>query len=53
MENIPTITIDLGKKCLRCKKGGATQGGYCLPCFTKRLKEGKYNHILKRGKNNA
>ena len=42
-----TINIDMDKKCKRCKKGGATQGGYCLACVNKNLKEGKYDHLFK------
>lgn len=42
------ISIDLHKKCIRCKKPGATQSGYCLGCVAKMVKEGKFDHILKR-----
>lgn len=42
------ISIDLDKKCKRCGKGGATDGGYCMACILKNLKEGKYDHILKK-----
>jgi|GEM_PF-6860597 len=45
-----TINIDLDRKCKRCGKGGATDSGYCVPCITKRIREGKYDHILKPGK---
>lgn len=44
---IPTIRIDLDKKCKRCKKGGATPCGYCLECVSKMIKEGKFDHIIK------
>lgn len=40
------IDINLDKKCVRCGKGGATQGGYCLKCIIKNMDEGKYDHIL-------
>jgi len=43
-----TIEINMDVKCRRCKKGGATQNGYCLKCITKNITEGKYDHILKR-----
>jgi len=43
-----TITIDMDSPCRRCKKKGATESGYCLACIIKNLKEGKYNHILKK-----
>jgi hypothetical protein len=45
-----TINIDLDRECKRCGKGGATDSGYCITCITKRIREGKYNHILKPGK---
>ena len=35
MKEIPTITIDMDKKCIKCGKDGALPSGYCLPCFTK------------------
>jgi hypothetical protein len=41
------ININMDKKCVRCGKGGATQGGYCLKCIEKNLVEGKYDHIIK------
>lgn len=44
------INVDLDKKCIRCKKGGATQNGYCLSCITKNLDEGKYDHIINKVK---
>jgi len=44
-----TINIDLDKKCTRCKKPGATTaGGLCLECVAKGIKEGKYDHIIRR-----
>jgi hypothetical protein len=42
------INVDLDKKCKRCRKPGATQGGYCLGCLGKMVSEGKFDHILKR-----
>jgi hypothetical protein len=44
------ITIDMDKRCTQCKNGGATPSGLCLPCVSKNLKDGKYDHIIKRGK---
>lgn len=32
---MPTITIDMDKKCIKCAESGALPNGYCLPCFTK------------------
>lgn len=46
------IVIDIDKKCLRCGKGGATQGGYCLSCALKNLEEGKYDHIFAKHRAN-
>ena len=43
----PVIIIDTDKPCKRCGQGGATQGGYCMACVLKNMKEGKYDHILK------
>jgi hypothetical protein len=40
------IIINEDKKCKRCSKGGATQGGFCLSCVLKNLDEGKYDHVL-------
>lgn len=41
------IKVDLDKKCKKCGEGGATQNGYCLPCITKEVKSGKFDHQLK------
>lgn len=46
------IDIDMDKKCVRCKKGGATQGGFCLSCVLKNMKEGKYDHIFDKHRAN-
>jgi hypothetical protein len=43
------INVNMDKKCLRCGKGGATDGGYCMKCIAERIGEGKYDHILKKG----
>ena len=42
------ININMDKKCIRCGKGGAADGGYCLKCVLKNMKEGKYDHILRK-----
>ncbi len=47
-KDIPTFTINLDAECKRCGKGGATQSGVCLPCITKAVKSGKFDHIIKR-----
>lgn len=41
------ININLDTKCKRCGKGGATQNGLCLPCISKAVKNGEFDHILK------
>ena len=46
------ITINLDAKCKRCGKGGATESGVCLPCFTKAIQNGEFDHILKRKRTN-
>ena len=48
--SVHRIEIDEDKKCLRCGKGGAVNGNYCMACILKNLKEGKYDHILKKHK---
>ncbi len=48
MSEDAVIRVNLDQKCLRCHKGGATQNGYCMGCITKMMKEGKFDHILKR-----
>ena len=40
------ITINMDQKCKRCKKPGAANGGYCLECILKMMKEGKFDHIF-------
>lgn len=32
-ETVPTITVSMDKKCLRCKKGGSTESGFCMGCI--------------------
>jgi hypothetical protein len=51
VREIPTIIIDGDKKCERCNSLNATQSGLCLSCITKALKNGEYDHILKKRKN--
>ena len=48
MTPTPTITVDENKRCRRCGKPGATDGGYCLRCILRNLNEGRYDAILKR-----
>ncbi len=38
MRETLTININLDKKCTRCKKGGATDGGLCLKCIGNTIK---------------
>ena len=45
-----TINIDLDKKCTRCGKKGATQGGVCLACVAKAVKNGELDHIINKYK---
>ena len=42
------IRISEENKCKRCGKGWATENGYCLKCIAVMVKEGKFDHILKR-----
>jgi hypothetical protein len=48
-KDIPTIKIYMDKKCIRCHKGGATEGGLCMGCISKGIKKGEYDHILRKG----
>jgi hypothetical protein len=41
------IRIDLDERCSRCNKPGAMNGGICMRCFSKALKAGEFDHILK------
>lgn len=36
-DGIPTITINLDKKCGECGKGGAADSGICMSCTTKAI----------------
>lgn len=37
MQTIPTITVNMDKKCAECGKGGAVDSGICLACTTKAI----------------
>jgi len=52
-DNIPTFTINLDEKCVRCHKGGATKNGLCLKCIRKALKNGEYDHVLEECRKEA
>jgi len=43
-----TIRVNLDAKCKRCGEGGATQNGLCMACIAKAVKNGEFDHILKR-----
>lgn len=34
---VPTITINMDKKCAECGKGGAAESGICLSCTSKAI----------------
>lgn len=34
----PTFTVDLGKKCAECGKGGAAPNGLCLSCVNRAIR---------------
>lgn len=44
------ITIDLDAKCPRCGKSGTVNGGPCLNCINKALKNGEFDKIIKKHK---
>ena len=46
MAKLPTIEINLDKKCKRCGEKGATKNGLCLECVTKALEQGEFDHVL-------
>jgi len=50
MEKTPIISINLDVKCKRCGQKGVMQNGLCLKCFTKAIKNGELDHILKKHK---
>jgi len=52
MAEIPTITIniDLDKKCWRCKKPGAANGGMCLKCVAKMLNTRTIRRLTRKAK---
>ena len=39
MNETPTITIDMDRRCDKCGKKGAAQGGLCLNCVSKIIAE--------------
>lgn len=41
------MTINLDKKCSRCKKKGALESGICLSCTNKAIQRGEYEYIIK------
>ena len=47
---MPTIEINLDKKCKRCGEKGATKNGLCLKCVTLALQRGEFDHILDKHK---
>ena len=47
------INVHLDKKCKRCGKGGATDNGVCLACIAKAVKQGEFDHILKKVRKEA
>lgn len=49
MNEIPTITIDMDKKCTKCGEEGALPSGICLACFTKY----QLPKVLKKMKNRS
>ncbi|MFH0983782.1 MAG: hypothetical protein V2A79_19885 [Planctomycetota bacterium] len=40
------IVINLDRHCKRCGKGGATDGGLCLPCILTALESGEFDDVL-------
>jgi hypothetical protein len=39
--SIPTITINLDKKCAECRQAGAAPSGICLKCSTKAMDQNR------------
>lgn len=45
------LHVNLDAKCKRCGKGGAVEGsGICMACIAKGIKNGEFDHILKKHK---
>lgn len=42
------IKVNLDVRCKKCNRKRATQNGYCLSCITEMVKEGKFDHIIRR-----
>jgi len=47
-EQIPTIHIDLNKKCRKCERRGAAKNGLCLLCIDEHLKHNEYKEVSSR-----
>ena len=47
MSKVPNITIDMNKRCKRCRKPGTADNGLCMNCIVKALENGEFDHILK------
>jgi len=46
-----TIHVNLDAKCKRCGKSGAVEkSGICMACVAKAVKDGEFDHILKKHK---
>ncbi|BAS31193.1 hypothetical protein DEHALATV1_0090 [Dehalococcoides mccartyi] len=41
------IHVNLNAKCPRCGKGGSVNGGVCMECMSKALKNGELDATLK------
>ena len=41
------ITIDMDKKCSKCRKPGAMPNGICMSCLSKNMKAGEYDHVIR------
>ena len=51
MEKPAIIRVNLDVKCKRCGQDGVVEGsGICMGCIAKGVKNGEFDHILKKHK---
>lgn len=46
-QQIPSLTVDMDKKCSGCANMGATENGLCLPCISKKVTGKKPRKVTK------
>ena len=51
-EGLRTITVDMNRRCRRCRRPGAVNNGLCLRCIEKAIMAGEFDHILRPASEN-